>query len=245
MTGIKEAVEEVKYIPQGDKIPWTKIAQKHGVVRSTLTRKVQLRTLSHQEDAITRRKLQPQQEVELVQYVDKLTEDHLPPTREMIQEFASNIAQEPVSDSWVNRFIHRNDEELTPQWTTSMDRNRHGADSADKYTRYFELLDEKIKHYDVKAQHTYNMDEKGFMIGAVRRQKRIFSKRLFKKKQFRQQLQDGNREWISLLACVCADGTALPPGLIYLAKSQNVQDVWVEDVKVGEHIVFFRLSASG
>lgn len=41
------------------------------------------------------------------------------------------------------------------------------------------------------------MDEKGFMIGAVGRQKRIFSKRLFKKKQFQQQLQDGNREWIS------------------------------------------------
>jgi hypothetical protein len=42
--------------------------------------------------------------------------------------------------------------------------------------------------------------KKGFMIRAVGGQKRIFSKRLSKKKQFKQMLQDGNREWISLLA---------------------------------------------
>ena len=59
------------------------------------------------------------------------------------------------------------------------------------------------------------------MIGVVGKQKRIFSKRLFKKKQFQQLLQDGNREWISLLACVCADGTALPSALIYPARAQT------------------------
>ena len=38
------------------------------------------------------------------------------------------------------------------------------------------------------------MDEKGFMIGAVGRQKKIFSKMLFMKKQFQQMLHDSNRE---------------------------------------------------
>jgi hypothetical protein len=108
---------------------------------------------------------------------------------------------------------------------------------------YFEQLDSKIGLYEVLA-HTYNMDEKGFMIGAVGGHKRIFSKRLFKK-QFRQMLLDGNREWISLLACVCADGTALLPALIYAADSKNIQDTCVEDVKVGEHMAFFGLSGSG
>jgi hypothetical protein len=58
-------------------------------------------------------------------------------------------------------------------------------------------------------------------------------------------LQDGNREWISLLACVCADSTALPLALIYAADSKNIQYTWVEDVKVGEHIAFFRVLGSG
>ena len=126
-----------------------------------------------------------------------------------------------------------------------MDRTRHAADSGDKYKAYFKQLGSKIDYYEVEAEHTYNMDEKGFMIGAVGRQKRIFSKRLFKKKQYQQMLQDGNREWISLLACVCADGTALPPALIYAADSKNIQLSWVEDVKVGEHMAFFGVSGSG
>jgi hypothetical protein len=54
MTGIEEAVAEAKSTPLGEKIPWTKIARKHGVVRSTLTRKVELGTRSHQENAVTR-----------------------------------------------------------------------------------------------------------------------------------------------------------------------------------------------
>lgn len=38
MTGIEEALKEVERVPSGDEIPWQKIADKHGVVRSTLTR---------------------------------------------------------------------------------------------------------------------------------------------------------------------------------------------------------------
>lgn len=59
------------------------------------------------------------------------------------------------------------------------------------------------------------MDEKGFVIGVIGRLKRIFSKRLYERKHIKAPLQDGNREWITLLACVCGDGSALPPGLIY------------------------------
>ena len=163
----------------------------------------------------------------------------------MVQRYASDIAQKPVSDAWVSRFVYRNNDQLTTQWSTSMDRDCHNADSGEKYTRYFELLREKIDFYDILPENTYNMDKKGFMIGAVGRMKRIFSKRLFKRKQFRQQLQDGNREWISLLACVCADGTAIALGLIYAAELKNIQDTWVEDVKVGEHMCFFGTSQSG
>ena len=94
-----------------------------------------------------------------------------------MKEFASRIAGFGVSDSWVSRFLHRHDDELTPQWTTSMDRNRHAADSGDKYKLYYDALRDKIEFYKVEPEHTYNMDEKGFMIGAVGRQKRIFSKR--------------------------------------------------------------------
>jgi hypothetical protein len=185
MTGIEEAVAEAKSTPLGEKFPWTKIARKHSVVRSTLTRKVELGTRSHQEDAVTRQNLSPQEEAELVKYINKLTKEHLPPTREMVQDIASDIAGHQVSESWVSRFLDRHNDELTSQSTTSMDRQRHIADSGDNYKLYYDALRDKIEFYKIEPAHTYNMDEKGFMVGAVGRQKRIFSKRQFKKKAFK------------------------------------------------------------
>lgn len=126
-----------------------------------------------------------------------------------------------------------------------MDSVRHAADSSDKYKLYFDLLQHKITEYDVDAEHTYNMDEKGFMIGVVGRSKRIFSKRRWEKKEVRASLQDGNREWITLLACVCADGSALPPGLIYQAAGKAVQSSWVQSIDPRKHSVHFTTSPSG
>jgi hypothetical protein len=74
------------------------------------------------------------------------------------------------------------------------------------------------------------MDEKGFMIGQIGRSKRIFSKTEWKQKKFKQALIDGNREWITLIACVGASGKALPPAIIYSSNSKNVQERWVRDV---------------
>ena len=34
---------------------------------------------------------------------------------------------------------------------------------------------------------------------------------------------DSNREFISLLACICANSTTIPPALIYQGKSYDLQ----------------------
>jgi hypothetical protein len=50
--------------------------------------------------------------------------------------------------------------------------------------------------------------------------------------------QDGSREFISLLACICADSTFLPPALIYKGDSADLQDLWVEDFNEGDEAYF-------
>ena len=136
----------------------------------------------------------------------------------MIQNFASSVASQPCSDSWVKRFLHRHRDRLTLQWTTGMDSNRYNAESQYKYQLYFEILQQKITQYDIAPENTYNMDEKGFAIGVLGRTKRVFSRRQYEKKEVRQARQDGSREWVSLLAAICADGTALPPSIIFASK---------------------------
>ena len=61
-----------------------------------------------------------------------------------------------------------------------LDHNRSRADSAFKYILYFELLRKKIEQYRVEPQYTYNMDEKGFLVGILLKIKRIFSRRRYK-----------------------------------------------------------------
>jgi hypothetical protein len=57
-------------------------------------------------------------------------------------------------------------------------------------------------------------------------------------------MRDGNREWVTLLACVCASGEALPPALIYQGIS-GVQSSWVDDLLAEQHQIFVSHSASG
>jgi hypothetical protein len=51
-------------------------------------------------------------------------------------------------------------------------------------------------------------------------------------------LQDSSREWITVLATVCADGSAIDSGVIFEAKGELCSG-WVHNVEVGEHQVFF------
>jgi hypothetical protein len=178
---------------------------------------------SSEEAGLTRRNLQPREKDELIKYIQKLAEAHLQPTRETIQNYASHIAKKRVSISWVDHFVQRHANELTPQWSTSMDCQLHAADSSAKYTRYFELLKEKIEYYKVEPEHTYNMDEKGFMLVVVGRSKRSFSRASYGGQKVRSTVQDGSREWISLIACVCADGSHLDPDVhqAYISSSPS------------------------
>jgi hypothetical protein len=54
----------------------------------------------------------------------------------------------------------------------------HEADLEAKYKLYFDLLYQKIWKYNVDPVYTYNMDEKGFLVGITGRSKQVFSKRM-------------------------------------------------------------------
>ena len=62
---------------------------------------------------------------------------------------------------------------------------------------------------EVLPEDTYNMDEKGFMIGVIRRARRFFDRVLYEAKQYKQLRQDSNREWVTVLVTTCADGATL------------------------------------
>ena len=71
MDPIQEAITEINSRAPGASFSYTKFAAKYGVERSTLARRHQGK---HQPHAIAHQKLNPQRELELVQYIQTLTE---------------------------------------------------------------------------------------------------------------------------------------------------------------------------
>jgi hypothetical protein len=153
----------------------------------------------------------------------------------MIRNFGSQIAERDLGTCWVDRFVHRYPDSLISKWTTGMDNSRHKADSGRKYCLYFDLLRNKIDQYHIEARHIYNMDENSFMLGVVSRPKRIFSKASYKHGKRRSTVQDGSREWITLLACICAEGSYLEPALIYQSTSGSLQASWLQALDYETH----------
>jgi hypothetical protein len=245
MTLIEEAIAAIDSRALGDDLVYQEYADWFGVDRVTLARRHQGRQGSRTAKIFDQKKLTPQQEEELVLYIGDLTKRGLPPTRAMIQNFASTIAHERVSLAWVTRFKARHDDELISKYTTAMDATRHTADSYIKYKLYFDLLHGKMEEHEILPENSYNMDEKGFMIGVIGRSKRTFTRAQWEKREVTAALQDGSRTWITTVAAVCADGTALPPGLIYESANCTLQSSWVADIKPGVHDVFVASTPSG
>jgi hypothetical protein len=223
MNPIHEATAAIESRDPGDKLVYQEYARYFDVDRSTLSRRHKGCQGTQEAKNLNQSKLTPQQEEELVLYIGDLTGRGLPPTNTMIQNFASTIAHERVSLSWVTRFKHRHEDALISKWGRAMDATRHKADSYYKYKLYFELLHGKMEEHKILPHNSYNMDEKGFIIGVIGNSKRVFTRAQWELKQVTAALQDGSRKWITTIAAICADGTALPPGLIYESANCTLQ----------------------
>jgi hypothetical protein len=83
------------------------------------------------------------------------------------------------------------------------------------------------------------------LLGICRIMKRIVPIDHLKNKKILGSNQDGSREFISLLAAISADGTALPPALIYQGDSYDLQSTWIEDFDRSSDEAFFAVSKKG
>jgi hypothetical protein len=99
-----------------------------------------------------------------------------------------------------------------------------------------------MDQYNIQPHNCYNMDEKGFLIGHLQKVKRIFPKALMQQQKLLGTGQDGSREWITVIATIYADGSSLPPALIYKAVSGDLQDSWLQEYDPQEHPCWFESS---
>jgi transposase-like protein len=96
MGDIEAAIAAIESLSLGEKFSYTEIARQYNVDRTTLSRRHRKVTRTTTEKYEEHRLLNTTQEAELIQYLNKLCAKGLPLSREMIRNFASEIARKPI-----------------------------------------------------------------------------------------------------------------------------------------------------
>jgi hypothetical protein len=86
---------------------------------------------------------------------------------------------------------------------------------------WFDALKDILTRMKIKENNIYNMDETGFSIGTMESTKIIVDSTL----RTHHQAHPGRQEWVSIVECICADGTAIEPLVIF--KGHNVLQSWI------------------
>jgi len=87
-------------------------ARKHGLNRSTLSRRYHRKTASRTECIENSRLLGDIEEREIVKHIHKLTSLGLPPTPAELNKIAAALAGREPSKNWCSRFVRRHRDEL-------------------------------------------------------------------------------------------------------------------------------------
>ena len=220
-------------------------ATAYKVNRTTLHNRFYCKATSAEDFHERTRSLNNEQEQKLIDYIRRQCEMCLPPTPRIVTNIASEMAKNKISKNWPARFVERHKNVLDGRYLATIDLARHRSESKRGFEAYFNTIASKMAEYNITTENIYNMDEKGFMIGQIQKSHRIFTRDTYLNNKLVNAGQDGNREWITCLATICADGSALSPALIYKANTGNLQDTWLDGFDPKQQKCLFSSSPNG
>ena len=93
MGSIEAALEALESLTIGEKVNYTQIAKKYGVNRTRLSKRHRGVQGSRADQYDNARLLNTTQETELIKYIEGLCVRGLPPSKQMIRNFAKEIAR--------------------------------------------------------------------------------------------------------------------------------------------------------
>ena len=122
-----------------------------------------------------------------------------------------------ISRGWFERFMRRQPQ-LSLRKGDATANVRMDSVNPEAMSQYFDLLNDVLEEYGLKTEpeRIYNVDETGMPLD--HRPPKIVTQRGHKKVRYR---SAGNKSQITVIGCVSATGHAVPPFVIWDAKSMN------------------------
>src|SRR5438270_3488786 len=102
-----------------------------------------------------------------------------------------------------------------------MDLTRWKDTTVESIHKWFDDFESACQEFNFEIQDIYNMDETGFGIGTSQSSHVVVDTTL----RTRYKLEPGRQEWVSVVECICGDGSALPP--LVIMKGKNISNTWL------------------
>jgi hypothetical protein len=130
-----------------------------------------------------------------------------------------DFSEEGVGKKWTQRFIEKHSDQLKTAWSTPLESKRAQAVNPNTNAAWWELLGNTLEEHNIEVENIYGVDEVGCQPYGADRERVIGGKRAGPHYQQR----TGNRENITVLVTICADGSSLPPAVIFKGKGFYVK----------------------
>lgn len=182
------------------------------------------------EYAEAQQKLTREEEKQLTNLIQLSSDRGLPFTQEEIRQTIDRLLEarlgpgySAVGVNFVERFINRHHSEIKTYRSTHLDIQRANSLNPTAVTDWFDIVEKEIIRRGITPDRIYGMDESGFpssdgstccVVG--------------RKRKGGQYLRGGaNRENVTAIITICADGTYLDPFVIF--KGQYMYSKWLEN----------------
>lgn len=192
----------------------------YAIPRSTLQARVDGR-ISRVDSRPIGHKLTQLEEDSLTQWILSMDSRGAAPRPATIREMANillaarGITPTPtVGINWPSSFVKRRNE-LQSRFSRRYDYRRALNEDPKTLRSWFITVQNVINEHGIQPEDIYNFDETGFAMGLISSQKVVTRAEYYGRRSI---LQPGNREWVTAIEAICADGYSLPPCVIFKGK---------------------------
>lgn len=184
-------------------------------------------------EADARKSWLTQEEIDVVSdYIIETANRGFPLSHRRLKEHVNEICRARLGSSfpvtgvgknWTQRFVERHSSRLKTSWSHPLETKRGRAVNPNTNAAYFDLLADVKHKFDIEVDCTYGVDEVGCQASGGENERVIGGRNPGPQYQVR----DGNRENITVLVTICADGTSTPPAVIFKGSAYQVK--WLQD----------------
>jgi hypothetical protein len=178
-----------------------------------------------------KRLLSKDEEEVILGFIQETANRGFPLSHRRLREHANSIIKarnssfEGVGENWTDRFVLSHSERIKTIWSTSLEGNRARSANPTNNKEWFNLLATHLK--DVDPECIWGADETGIQTGIAAKERVIGAKG----KTTQHQTREGSRENITVIVTICADGSSIPPAIIF--KGQSFLVSWQQENPLG------------